>query len=684
MQYSFLEYADKVKERTKYWESIVGFALVAFLATFPLLTKLLQNVFHVAIMDCDIAVVQFCFMLSCLAGFVTWHEKRHLSLASLSDKLPPLAKSITENIKVLLVSAILTALFFDSFCQLVNPAQFTARFWGMSTKFFFALLPACYLLIMAYNFVSIIKNAKQHTKKVSESSQHSNILLKMMPRESLVLLVSNILGFLLGLFLSSGTILGVLYYLFGTETCPLLDTLNNAWLLSSQVGALPFILLLLVAAFMGVPLFLILAAVAYILFSSPLMGGIDMIPLETNRILTDRNTCAIPLFTIAGYILSQSRAGTRYVALFKALFGSFRGGTVIASVIVVTLFSTFTGVSGVTILALGGLLSIALTGSGYDKGRAESLVTASGAIGLLFPPSAAIIMYATTNYFFGIDVFALFKAAVIPGVLMMAAMIILGVIFDTRKTRDPFSLQNLLSALLNALPELLMPLAMCIFYFGGLFDLFETACFAVLYSFIITIVPRHKYSISINRLNKKDPSNNKRVAFSAINDGRDYTFKKSIQVIFDSIPVFGGVIFILGAASGISMYIITGGVTDMVTQFIKQFVTNKYVFLLLMNIVLLFVGCLMDMFSAILIVSPLLLPLADAFGVNLIQSAVIFLMNLSIGFLTPPIGMDLFISSYTFNKPMGRVIKGIVPFLIVQFVVLMLVTYVPFFTSVIK
>lgn len=677
MQYSFLDtYTDRVKNRTRKAESVVGFVLVAFLCTFPLLTKLLQNVFHVAVLDCDLAVVQFCFALSCLAGFVTWHEKRHLSLASLSDKLPHRARAVTEAIKILLTQAVLTALFFDTLCQLTNPEQFTAHFWGLPTKLFFSLLGVCYLLIMAYNFISLLKAAiVAKNEMLSKDSNKKNLSLFNVYLRTFSGLIFNVLGFVIGLFLSSGTILGILYYLFNVQSNTFLEVLNNAWLAFSQVAALPLILLLLVAAFMGVPLFLILAAVAYILFSNPNMGGIDMIPLETNRILTDRNTCAIPLFTIAGYILSQSNAGKRYVALFKALFGSFRGGTVIASVLVVTLFSTFTGVSGVTILALGGLLSIALTGSGYDKERAESLVTASGAIGLLFPPSAAIIMYATTNYFFGIDVFALFKAAVIPGVLMMIAMIVLGVVFDTKKVRDPFSAQFLVSALLNALPELVMPLAMCVFYFGGLFDLFETACFAVLYSYIITTIPRHDYTFKVV---------GNKPSITARATGADYTFKKAVSVIFDSIPVFGGVIFILGAASGISMYIITGGVTDIVTDFIKQFVTNKYVFLLLMNIILLFVGCLMDMFSAILIVSPLLLPLADAFGVNLTQSAVIFLMNLSIGFLTPPIGMDLFISSYTFNKPMGRVVRGIVPFLIVQFVVLILVTYVPFFTTIIK
>lgn len=665
MQFDYSRFTKDIKSGTEKGESVVAFLLVAFLTVFPFVNKLFQGVFHLPIMDSDVAIIQFMFALACLSGFVTWHEHRHLSLASLSDRLPHRAQEITECIKSFMTAVILTALFCDSLCQLLNPAQFDASIWHISLRIFFAMLPACYILIMAYNFVRRLKACGDSSKKSPIGKPDPLICCRA---------VMCVVGFFVGLYISSGTILGSLYYLFNVETNPFLEKCNNAWLHFSSLALWPTILLLIVSAFMGVPLFLVLGGVSYLLFSNS-GGYVDVIPMETYRILTDRNTCAIPLFTIAGFILSQSKAGERYVLLFKALFGSFRGGTVIASVIVVTLFSTFTGVSGVTILALGGLLSIALTGSGYDKGRAESLVTASGAIGLLFPPSAAIIMYATVNYFYGIDVFDLFKAALIPGLIMMASMIVLGIIYDTQKTRVKFSLPLLTQALLNALPELFMPLLMCIFYFKGVFDLYETASFAVIYAYLLTTLRR--YVVTTNTR----PGTTK---FFFEMSSPDFTFNKARQVIYHSVPVFGGVIFILGAAAGISYYVLDAGLPEILTSLIKQYVNSKFLFLILMNIALLFVGCIMDMFSAILIVSPLLLPLASSFDVSLLQAAVIFLMNLSIGFLTPPIGMDLFISSYTFNKPMGRVVKGIVPFLIVQFVVLMLVTYVPFFTSVIK
>lgn len=608
-------------------EAVASFLLIAFIGVFPLLVKFLQEVCHLRVIDSDVAILNFVFLFACLAGFITWHKNRHLSLAAFSDKLPHGIRGIVEFAKTVIVSCMVLSLFFDSLCQLVNPIQFTSAFWKISEKIIFAFLPLCYLGIFCLNAKTSIEQDK--TKGIIAIS----------------------LGALIGIIISSGTILGSLYYIFGIENVGIFDFLNNWWLDVSHIAMWPFIVLLIASAFMGVPLFLVLAAISYILFSQA-GGYVDVIPIETHRILTDRNTAAIPLFTIAGYILSQGSAANRFVYLFKSLFGSFRGGTVVAAVIVTTFFSTFTGVSGVTILALGSLLSIVLVGGGYSKDKAESLVTATGALGLLFPPSAAIIMYATVNYF-SVDVFDLFKAAIIPGILMLIAMIALGIVFDKQTERPPFSAKDLRKSFLGCIPELLMPILICVFYFKGFFDLFETSAFAVVYAYILSTLGR-----------------------------RDFNFNKSCKVISESVPVSGGVIFILGAASGISYFILDANVPAILTEFIQTYVSNKYVFLMLMNIVLLFVGCIMDMFSAILIVSPLLLPIAEIFGVPAVQAAVIFLMNLSVGFLTPPVGMDLFISSYAFNKGLGRVVRGILPFLLVQFAVLMLVTYVPWFTNV--
>ena len=604
-------------------EDTLEVVFVALLTFLPLLFYVAQKIFGMQVPGAEYGIANLVFLFACMAGIITWREKRHLSLASFSEKLPPQVKKVTDAIANGTTVAVLTVLFLNAVCQLVNPAQFNMTVWGISVRIIFVFLPLCYAALIA-----MIAAKKE-------------------------MLISAIVGGVVGIVLSMGAITGLLYYLFGAENMPALFAIFNGWNFIAGKLLVLFILFFVVLAFLGVPLFVVLAGISFVLFS--MSGGYtDVIPLETYRMFTDRNIAAIPLFTIAGYILATCSAGQRYVELFKALFGWFRGGTVIAAVLVMTFFSTFSGVSGVTILALGSLLSVVLTGSGYSKDHAESLITSSGAIGLLFPPSAAIIMYGTTNIFFlNGDVVALFKAAIIPGIIMMIAMIVMGFVYDKQTERAPFSLPAIGKAIVNCIPELLMPLFICIFYFMGVFDLFETSAFAVFYAYLLSTVIR-----------------------------RDFTFAKSLEVIAESIPISGGVLFILGAASGISYFILDANVPVIVTDAITATVTNKYVFLILMNIVLLIVGCLMDMFSAILIVSPILLPITEYFGLSPFHAGVIFLMNLSIGFLTPPVGMDLFISSYTFGKPMAKVIRGIVPFLLVQFVVLLLVTYIPWFTSV--
>ena len=377
-----------------------------------------------------------------------------------------------------------------------------------------------------------------------------------------------------------------------------------------------------------------------------------MLANEAYVIWTDKSIAAIPLFTIAGYILSQGTAGSRLVEICKSLFGWFRGGTVVAAVIVTTFFTTFTGVSGVTILALGSLLTIVLTGSGYKKENAQSLVTASGALGLLFPPSVAIIMYGTTNYF-SVDVFDLFRGAVIPGLMLAASMIVMGIALDKNTHRPKFSFANIVTSVKNGFFELLLPVLICITYFGGFFTLLECAAFTAVYAFVLETGIR-----------------------------RNFTIRKALIVVAESIPVSGGVLFILGAARGLSYFLLDANIPYMLSEFISAVVSSKFVFLILLNLFLIVVGCLMDIYSAILIVSPLIIPIAESFGISPVHTGVIFLMNMQLGFLTPPVGLDLFIASYTFNMPVMRVAKKILPFLLMQFIVLMIITYIPWFTEV--
>lgn len=602
-------------------ENGIAVVLVALLAVLPLILKFLQEGIAVPVIDADLAQVNLVFLIACVAGVITWRADKHLGLASLSDNAPEKVKRVLLIIRSVAVSAVLTALFFSAFSQLFSMFSFSEKVWGIPLMVVFAFLPLAYLCMLL--MVCCVKGYR----------------------------VPAVIGIILGLYISAGPIYGVLYYLFGLEPVGFLTVLSDSWMAFSRVAVAPLIILMVILAFLGVPLFIAISGVAYIAFSQG-GGYVEMLANEAYLIWTDKSIAAIPLFTIAGYILSQGTAGKRLVEICKSTFGWFRGGAVVAAVIVTTFFTTFTGVSGVTILALGSLLTIVLTGSGYKKENAQSLVTASGALGLLFPPSVAIIMYGTTNYF-SVDVFDLFRGALIPGILLAVSMMVMGIVLDKNSQRPKFSLKNIGISVRDGFFELLMPVLICITYFSGFFTLLECASFAVVYAFVLETAIR-----------------------------RNFTFRKALSVVAESIPVSGGVLFILGAARGLSYFLVDANIPYILSDFISTMVTSKYVFLILLNLVLIVVGCLMDIYSAILIVSPLIIPIAETFGLSPVHTGIIFLMNMQLGFLTPPVGLDLFIASYTFDMPVIKVAKGILPFLLVQFIVLMIVTYVPWFTEV--
>lgn len=612
----------------RFVEDIFAFILIIVLTITAIVIKIMQDHMHMQVLNADAILVNLGLVFACIAGIITWREDKHLSLAAIHDKLPPVVRKIIDNIASCVTPMILVQLFLSTICQFVNKDQFTNSVIGIFTeRFFFFFMPLCYLLLIIM------------------------VLIRKQNR------IASIIGVVLGILSSMGSITGILWYLKEIQDLPLLYGIFDKWNAFCASATLPLIILLIALAFAGVPLFVVISGISYVLFSKS-GGYIDMIILESYSKLCDKSVTAIPLFTIAGYVLAQGSAGKRFINLFSALFGWFRGGTVVATVLVLTFFSTFTGVSGVTILALGSLLSIILVGSGYNKDKAENLITSSGALGLLFPPSVAIIMYATSNYTVitqvepGFDITNLFIGALIPGLLMAVSMIAMGIVYDKNKSRPKFSLNAILLALKECIFELLLPLLICITYFSGFFNLFQVASFSVIYTFCLATFIR-----------------------------RDFTFRKAVRVIADSVPVSGGVLFIISAAAGLSYFMQDANVPELVTGFITTYIQNKYVFIFLMNIVLLIVGCLMDLYSAILIISPLLLSASASYGIPVVQAGVVFLLNLSIGFLTPPVGMDLFISSYAFKKPVSKVISGIIPFLLVQLVVLLLVSYVPALTT---
>ena len=598
-----------------------GIFFLALLAVLPLAFRLVTALTGRQIPSEDLAIVNLVFAFASIAGIITSAQGKQLNLAVINEVLPETPRRIADWFLTLIGTATLTALFLSSTSELFMIFGPKENVWGIPLSVVFLALPLMYLGMVS---VTIAKSS---------------------------LKLAGILGAVIGLVIASGPVAGIAFSLFHIESFPLATDIFNGWIAFSSFALWPLVIILIVAAAFGLPLFIVLSGIAYIAFSQG-GGYVEMISQEAYGILTDKSIAAIPLFTLAGYLLAEGSAGKRLLDVMQRSIGWIKGGPVIAAVLVATFFTTFTGASGVTILALGGLLTVILTGSGYRKDDAEALVTASGSIGMLFPPSLAIIVYATTNVF-SVDVYALFKGAILPGLLMAIGMVALGIARDKTGTRIPFSAPELLASIGRGFWELLLPIGIIAGYFSGFLSLIETAAFTAVYAFVLEVVIR-----------------------------RDFSFRKALSVILKSIPVAGGVLVIVGAAKGLAYFMIDAGIPMMLTSFVVSFVHSKYLFLFLLNILLLVVGCLMDLYSAILVVSPLIIPVAESFGIAPVHTGVIFLTNLALGFLTPPVGMNLFIASYTFEKPVMRIARNILPYLIMQFVILMIVTYVPWFSMV--
>ncbi|EMB22348.1 TRAP transporter large permease subunit [Treponema denticola] len=604
----------------------------SFILTLTAVLILLPFISHIASsfdknsLEFERLIVQLVFVFACLAGLITTIQKKQLNIEVFTSKFDNKIQLIINAFLSCINIAILTAVFFSVFPN-YNMLSSEDHVLYIPIKIFFSALPPMYLIMLALE----IKRNK--------------------------CIVSSIAGLLIGLLISTGSILGLLNLVFGSWY-PEINDSNLAILLSGISESVQFfsenaiwliVLIFTVSSLFGMPLYIVLSGLAYFAFMTT-GGYVESIPMETYNILTDTSIAAIPLFTVAGYLLAGGSAGKRLLDFVKSSVGCIRGGVVISAVLVATFFTTFTGASGVTILALGGILSVILTGSGYSEDDSEALITASGSIGLLLPPSLAVIVYGATN-FMTVNIFDLFKGAVLPGALLALSMMVIGIIKDKNSKRIRFSREALFQSLKAGFFELLLPILIAIVYFGGYFTLFETAAFTVLYSFVLEVFIR-----------------------------KDLSIKKAIDVILQSIPVAGGVLVIIGAAKGLALFLVYAGIPEMLSDFAITFVGSKVLFLLLLNILLLVVGCIMDLYSAILVVSPLVIPVAESFGIHPVHTGVIFLTNLALGFLTPPIGMNLFIASYTFKKPVIKIVKSILPYLAVQFIILLLITYIPWFS----
>ena len=417
-----------------------------------------------------------------------------------------------------------------------------------------------------------------------------------------------------------------------------------AWLrwggIALLIAALPF----------GAPIFVVLGGVAIVLFHSEGVP-IASIPVETYRSVVSPSIPTLPLFTLTGFLLAESGSSHRLVRLFNALFGWLPGGLAIAATLVCAFFTSFTGASGVTILALGGLLMPVLVRSGYREGFSLGLITATGSIGLLFPPSLPVILYAVVAH---VPIPELFRAAVLPGLLLVAAVAVLGMreSIAAHAARPAFRAREAAAALWECKWELLLPCIVLAGMFGGYCTLVEAAALTAVYALVVTTLVH-----------------------------RELTWVGDLpRVLTQCMVMIGSVLVILGVAMGLTNYLVDAEIPMQAAAWVEATVHSRALFLLALNVFLLIVGCLMDIFSAIVVVVPLILPISRVFGIDPLHLGVIFLANLELGYLTPPVGLNLFLSSSRFGKPLWMVVAETFPFLLALLAVVLLVTYVPAIT----
>ncbi len=403
---------------------------------------------------------------------------------------------------------------------------------------------------------------------------------------------------------------------------------------------------ILLLVLLGEPVFILIGAGALLLFRSI---GVDTsaVIVELYRLASLPALIAIPLFTFAGYILAESNAPKRLVRLAQAFFGWMPGGLAIVSLISTAVFTAFTGASGVTIVALGGLLYPVLVKESYPERFATGLMTTSGSLGLLFPPSLPIILYGIVA---GVSVDKLFAAGVIPGILLIVMLSAYSIFTGVRAgvKRQAFSFTEALGALKGAGWEIPLPVIIIGGIYAGYFTATEASAIMAFYVFVVEVFIL-----------------------------RDVKFFRDLpRITRKSMMLVGAIFVVLGTALGLTNYLIDQQIPMQMFQLIHRYVSSQLGFLILLNLFLLVIN-MVEIFSAIIIVVPLIVPIAMQYGINPVHLGVIFLLNLEIGYMLPPLGLNLFISSLRFEKDIVKIYRAVLPFLAIALLALFIVTYLP-------
>ena len=406
-------------------------------------------------------------------------------------------------------------------------------------------------------------------------------------------------------------------------------------------------------ALLGTPLFIVILAAAmlgFYLADIPLM----VIAIEIYRLIDTPLLLALPLFTFAGYLLAESQLSSRLVRLTQVFLGWMPGGLAVVSFVTCAFFTAFTGASGVTIVAVGALLFPALVEAGYKEKFSLGLVTTSGSLGLLLAPSLPLILYGVIVQQMDIPnpftIQELFLAGILPALLMIVLLTFYSLWSnrDVEIVRGEFSKADAISAIKDARWEVPMPFIVLGGIYSGFFAVSEAAAVTAFYVLVVEVFIHREVSI-----------------------------RALPGVIRDAMTMVGGILLILGVSLAFTNYLIDAEIPQLLFDWISTYVSDKITFLILLNIVLLILGALLDIFSALVIMIPLIVPVALRFGIDPVHLGIIFLANMQIGYFTPPIGMNLFIASYRFDRPITELYRATIPFMFVLFFALIVITYIP-------
>ena len=434
---------------------------------------------------------------------------------------------------------------------------------------------------------------------------------------------------------------GAMAFAFGLGAVPVVG--HALWL--------PVLAVIVLAALVGAPVFVAMGGIALVLFFKDSVP-VASVTAEVYRLMLSPTLPAIPLLTACGYVLAESHASLRLVRFFRALFGWMPGGVAVLVAAVCALFTTFTGGSGITIMALGGLLLPILLKEGYPEGFSLGLVTASGSLGLLFPPSLPVILYAIVA---SVPADSLYLAGLLPGTLLVLIVAFYGIRVGgrSRAPRQAFSLKEALVAGWTAKWELSVPVLVVVLFTTGLATMVEAAAMAFAYAIVVECF-----------------------VMRDIHPVRDLP-----GVLLKAGVLCGAVLILLASAMGLTSWLVDAQVPMALLTAVRTHIHSPYVFLLVLNVVLLVLGSVLEIYSAIIILAPLVAPIGAAFGIDPVHLGVVFLANLELGFLFPPMGLNLFLSSSRFNKPLPQLYRHVLPFLLILGIGVLLITYMPWMTT---